>query len=449
MNLLPRRRSPLVLVACLLPALSAIVHADAPAPLPATAPEAPRDTVLHCGHLFDAASGTLLGAHTLVVQGGRIAAVHPGRVDAASADTIDLSAHTCMPGWIDLHTHLTFRVDARAYDQLPRVDTADLALLGARNARVTLLAGFTTVRNLGDLGNESIALRNAIRQGLVDGPRMFTAGRAITATGGHADYSNGLSQRLVGAPGPFEGVVNSPDDAYKAVRQRYKDDADVIKVTATGGVLSLSRNGENPQMRQQELDAVVAAAHDYGLKVAAHAHGLEGIKRALRASVDTLEHGTALDDEAIAAMKRQGTVYVPTLSAAAHLAEQVDRPGAYPEIVRRKIQGVDAQRKIAFDKARRAGVRIAFGSDAGPVPHGENAREFVELVDAGLNPAQALQAATIRAAEALGETATLGTLDPGMFADIVAVRGDPTAQIALTRTPSFVMKQGRVYLAPD
>ena len=447
MNLLPRRRLLLASVLGMLPALPAAAHVDAPAATPVPAPA--HEIALHCGHVFDAASGRLLGAQTIVVEAGRIAAILPGRVEVASADAVDLSAHSCMPGWIDLHTHLTFRVDARAYDQLPRVETADLALLGARNARVTLLAGFTTVRNLGDLGNESIALRNAIRQGLVDGPRMFTAGRAITATGGHADYSNGLSQRLVGDPGPFEGVVNSPDDAYKAVRQRYKDDADVIKVTATGGVLSLSRNGQNPQMRQQELDAVVAAAHDYGLKVAAHAHGSEGIRRALRAGVDTLEHGSLLDDEAIALMKRQGTFSVPTLSAAAYLAEQVARPGAYPEPVRRKIGGLDGQRRASFDKARRAGVRIAFGSDAGPVPHGDNAREFVELVEAGLSPVLALQAATIRAAEALGEEGTLGTLDPGKYADVVAVPGDPIADIALTRKPSFVMKEGRVYLAPD
>lgn len=403
---------------------------------------------LRCGKLFDARSGRLLGPHTVLVQGGRILSVEPGLAQTP-ADGVDLSGHTCMPGWIDLHTHLTFQVDARAYDRLPRVNPADLALLGAHNARKTLLAGFTTVRNLGDIDNESIALRNAINQGLVDGPRIFAAGKAIGATGGHADYSNGLNQKLVGDPGPREGVVNSADDAYKAVRQRYKDGADAIKITPTGGVLSLTKNGRGPQMRQAELDAVVAAAHDYGLKVAAHVHGIEGIRRALRAGVDTIEHGTYLDDEAIAAMKRQGTWYVPTVSAGAYVTEQASAPGSYPEVVRAKAAELGPQAKRSVAKAHAAGVRIALGSDAGPLPHGDNAREFVELVGAGLTPAQALQAGTVSAAEALGESASLGTLEPGKSADVVAVPGDPLADIALTGKPSFVMKEGRIHVRPD
>jgi imidazolonepropionase-like amidohydrolase len=409
-----------------------------------------RPVALRCGRLFDARTGTLLGPHTVTVHDGRIVAVESGiEAVASAADSIDLRRHTCMPGWIDLHTHLTYRVDAKAHDLIFRANAADYALLGAANAGKTLRAGFTTVRNLGDIDNASISLRNAIEQGLIDGPRVFTAGKAISATGGHADYSNGLNQKLAGDPGPIDGVVDSPDEAYKAVRQRYKDGADLIKVTPTGGVLSLSKNGHGPQMRQAELDAVVAAAHDYGMKVAAHAHGLEGIKRALHAGVDTLEHGTFLDSEAIATMKRQGTWYVPTAAAVAYISEQAEVPGFYPDLVRSKIAGLRAQRRLSLGGAASAGVRIAFGSDAGPLPHGDNAREFVELVAAGLSPARALQAATVHAAEALGEIATLGTLEPGKAADIVAVPGDPLADIALTRKPSFVMKAGRVHVRPD
>lgn len=438
-------RRPLLAGMALLFAFAAI-GAD---PAPSVAMQNDGMRALRCGKLFDAKSGALLGPHTILVKDRRIVAVESGIDAPQRTEAVDLSAHTCTPGWIDLHTHLTFQVDARSYDTLPRVNPADLALLGARNARKTLLAGFTTVRNLGDIGNESVALRNAINQGIVDGPRMFVAGRAISATGGHADYSNGLNQRLVGDPGPYDGVINSADDAYKAVRQRYKDGADVIKITPTGGVLSLSKNGRGPQMRQAEIDAVVAAAHDYGLKVAAHAHGTEGIKRALRGGVDTIEHGTYLDDETIAMMRRQGTWYVATASAGAYVTEQAGVPGAYPEIVRPKAAELGPQSKRTLAKADAAGVRIAFGSDAGPLPHGDNAREFVEMVAAGVSPAHALQAATINAAEALGQGAELGTLDIGKFADIVAVPGDPVANIALTRKPSFVMKEGRVYVKPD
>ncbi|MCL1634014.1 amidohydrolase family protein [Luteimonas sp. SX5] len=441
----PRYRRPLLAGMALLFAFAAI-GAD---PAPDAAVQGDALQVLRCGKLFDAKAGALLGPHSVFVQGKRIVSIKPGVAVAADSKAVDLGGHTCMPGWIDLHTHLTVQVDARSHEMLPRVNPADLALHGTRFARKTLLAGFTTVRNLGDINNESIALRNAINQGVVEGPRIFTAAKAISTTGGHADYSNGLNQKLVGDPGPAEGVINSPDDAYKAVRQRYKDGADLIKVTATGGVLSLAKNGQGPQLRQAELDAVVAAAHDYGMKVAAHAHGLEGVKRALRARVDTLEHGTFLDDEAIAMMKRQGTWYVPTAAAIAYINEQAGVPGFYPEVIRAKIGGLLAQRRLSLDKAEAAGVRIAFGSDTGPLPHGDNAREFVELVAAGLSPAQALQAATVNAAEALGESAALGSIEPGKTADIVAVPGDPLADIALTRTPSFVMKDGRVYLKPD
>lgn len=411
----------------------------------ATSPAAKVQLALQCGRLFDAGAGRLLGAHTVVVDGGNISAVEPGLADVPGAQAIDLRAYSCMPGWIDLHTHLTLRADARAQELLFRMNPGDFALFGASNARTTLLAGFTTVRNLGDTDNTSIALRNAIDAGWIEGPRIVTAGRPITGTGGHMDFSNGAAQRFAGDAGALEGIVNSVDDAYKAVRQHYKDGADVIKVTSTGGVLTLARNADGPQMREAEIEAVVAAAHDYGMKVAAHAHGVEGMQRAIRAGVDTIEHGTHLDAATLALMKQHGTWLVPTAGAGQHLTEQAATHGAYPEVIRRKAASIGPLALGAVAAAHRAGVRIAFGSDAGAIPHGQNAREFSALVAAGLSPVEALQAATVHAAAVLGN-ARIGTLEAGKAADIVAVRGDPTVDITLTRAPTFVMKGGRVHL---
>ncbi len=424
-------------------------------PSPATAQAAPGSVVspaatriaLQCGSLFDARAGRRLGPHTVLVEEGVVVSVVPGHA-AAAERTIDLRSDTCMPGWIDLHTHLTLRVDARAQELLFRMNPGDFALFGAHNARKTLLAGFTTVRNLGDTDNTSIALRNAIEAGWVEGPRILTAGRVITGTGGHMDMSNGTAQRFAGDPGPLDGIINSPEDAVKAVRQRYKDGADLIKLTGTGGILTLARNGDGPQLREAEIAAVVAAARDYGMKVAVHAHGTEGIKRALRAGADTIEHGTHLDSEAIALMKARDAWLVPTTNAGAYVTEMAAKPGFYPDVVRVKALGLASARLASLQAAHRAGVRIAFGSDSGPIPHGENAREFAALVEAGLSPTEALQAATVNAAQALGDP-RIGTLEPGKAADVVAVPGDPTVDITLTRAPSFVMKAGRVYLHAD
>jgi imidazolonepropionase-like amidohydrolase len=443
------RHPSLVALALAAATLSASSRADETPPPTVAAPDTGgTTTALLCGSLLDVKAGRTLGAHTVVVRGTRILAVRDGREPHTGETPIDLSGHTCLPGLIDSHVHLTFQVDAKLYSDMFRLNPADFALRGVGYARKTLDAGFTTVRNLGDFDNVSIALRNAINQGIIEGPRIFTAGRAIGATGGHADVSNGFNLAHVGDPGPEAAIVNSPDEAFKAVRQHYKDGADLIKVTATGGVLSYEKSGEGPQMRQSELDAVVAAAHDYGFKVAAHAHGAEGIRRAVEAGVDSIEHGTMMDDALVAAMKKHGTWYVPTLTAGTFVSAMAKKPGVYPEIIRPKAEAIGPLAMKALARAYHGGVRIAFGSDAGAAPHGSNVGEFELMAAAGMTPIDVLRAATINAAQLLGQEPALGSLDEGKTADVVAVPGDPLADLALMRRVSFVMKDGRIVRRP-
>ncbi len=405
-------------------------------------------SVLHCGHLFDSANGHLLGETSITVRGERIESVQPGRAAVpAGANSVELGGATCLPGLIDSHVHLTQQGSATTYSDQFRLNPSDYAIRGTVYARRTLLAGFTTVRNVGDTNNETIALRNAIKAGLIDGPRILTAGHAIGSTGGHADGSDGYRADLAGDPNPSQGIINSPDDAYKAVRQHYKDGVDLIKIMPSGGVLDESSSVDNAQMTLAELQAVIAAAHDYGFPVAAHAHGAEAIRRAVIAGVDSIEHGTFMDDADMALMKQHGTWLVPTIIAGEHVAQMAKIPGYYPAQVASKALEVGPKIMASAGRAYRAGVPIAFGTDAGVYPHGENAHELELMVQAGMPPAFALQAATKNAAKLLRMNKDVGSVEAGKYADIVAVSGDPLADIALMKQVEFVMKGGMIYKA--
>lgn len=402
-------------------------------------------TALHCERLFDSRSGRMLVAHTIVIRDGKIAEVLPGRVEVNDATVIDLSGHTCLPGWTDLHVHLGGQSSPQSYSEGFRLDDVDFAFRSVGYAEKTLLAGFTSVRDLG--GEVAPHLRDAINGGLVKGPRIFAAGKSIATTGGHADPSNGLNSELshlLGPPGPTEGVINSIDDARQAVRQRYKNGSDLIKITATGGVLSYAKSADAPQFTVEEVRAIVDTAKDYGYTVAAHAHGTEGMKRAVLGGVTSIEHGTLMTEEVMRLMKERGTWYVPTIYAGRFVADKAKIDGYFPEIVRPKAARIGAQIQDTFGKAYKAGVKIGFGTDMGVGPHGDNAREFLYMVEAGMPATEALQAATINAAQVLGVD-DQGVIEAGKRADIIAVAGDPVADINQVLEVHFVMKDGMIY----
>lgn len=398
---------------------------------------------LQCGDVFDSRAARLIGQHTIITgSDGLIKSIVPGKTTSPGVTVVALSGQTCMPGWIDLHVHLGDQSSPNSYEEEFRLDEIDFGYRAIAYADRTLKAGFTTVRDLG--GNVALHLRDAINQGYVQGPRIYAAGKAIASTGGHGDPTNGVNAQLahlLGPPGPTDGVINSVDAARQAVRQRYKEGSDVIKITATGGVLSYAKSGDAPQFTVEEIRAVVETAKDYGYRVAAHAHGKEGIRRAVEGGVTSIEHGTLLDDEVMALMKKRGTWYVPTISAGKFVAEKAKIDGYFPEIIRPKAARIGSVIQETFAKAYRAGVKIGFGTDQGVAPHGQNALEFGYMVQAGMPPAAALQAATYNAAEVLG-AADLGQLAPGFHADVVAVRGNPLQDIKLTSSVSFVMKEG-------
>ncbi len=406
-------------------------------------------TIIHAGVLIDGRHDEPRSKMSITIEEGRIVSVAEGYIPPKDGDKlILLTDYTVMPGLMDMHTHLMSQHSKDSYSEKFFLDQADYALRSTVYARATLMAGFTTVRDLGDNGVNSVALRKAINQGWVPGPRIFTSGKSLATTGGHADPTNGLRGDYRRDAGPVEGVINGADDARKAVRQRYKDGADLIKLTATGGVLSLATSGQNPQFTDEELRAVVATAKDYGMTVAVHAHGTEGIKRAVLAGVDSIEHGTYMTDEVIALMKEKGTYWVPTNMAGEWVAEKAKEKGYFPEIVRPKAAAIGPEIRATFAKARAAGVKIAFGTDSGVSPHGENAREFELMVSGGMSPMKAIQSATLEAARLLKIEDRLGTLEPKMIADVVAVKGNPLKDISILREVVFVMKEGVVYKNP-
>ncbi len=414
----------------------------------ATLPAHAATTALHCGQLFDSRNGKMLGPHTITVADGKIAEVRAGKAAMADVALIDLGERTCLPGWTDLHVHLASQSSPQSYSEGFRLDPTDFAFRAVGYAEKTLLAGFTSVRDLG--GGVSPKLRDAINQGLLRGPRIFAAGKSIATTGGHADPTNGYNSELshlLGPPGPTEGVVNSIDDARQAVRQRYKDGSDVIKITATGGVLSYAKSADAPQFTVEEVRAIVDTAKDYGYKVAAHAHGTEGMKRAVLGGVHSIEHGTYMTDEVMSLMKQKGTWYVPTIYAGRFVAEKAKIDGYFPEIVRPKAARVGALIQATAAKAYKSGVRIGFGTDMGVGPHGENAREFIYMVEAGMPAAYALQSATIHAADVLGVD-DQGVIEAGKRADIIALAGDPMADINNVMEVDFVMKDGTIFKQP-
>jgi imidazolonepropionase-like amidohydrolase len=417
------------------------------ATLPAHAEEtaASRVAALHCGHLLDALAGTMLGATTVVIEGKRVREVTSGSITPEGATVIDLSTQWCLPGLIDDHTHLTQETSPTEYVDKFHWNVADYAVRSTVYARRTLLAGFTTVRNVGDSHNESVALRNAINAGILPGPRIFTAGLAMGSTGGHADPTNGYRLDLAGDPGADVGIINSPEDAVKAVRMHYKQGDDLIKIMPSGGVLDESASGDNAQLTLEEIRAVVSTAHDYGFTVAAHAHGAEAIRRAVIGGVDSIEHGTFMDAEDMKLMVEHGTWYVPTIIAGDFVARQSKVPGYYPPQVAAKAAAIGPLIMATAGRAYKAHVKIAFGTDAAVYPHGQNAHEFELMVQAGMPPMFALQAATVSASQLLKHDKELGSIAKDKTADVIAVPGDPIADISLMKQVSFVMKDGVVY----
>jgi imidazolonepropionase-like amidohydrolase len=415
----------------------------------ASHPALAQKTYLHCGRLLDVRSGRLLSQQTLVVERDRLVAVQAGYTAASGPQdqVINLENRTVLPGLIDCHVHLESQQSRASFAEQFTLNPADVAYRAQAIALTTLRAGFTTVRDCGGSGVNT-ALRKAVAQGLVPGPRIYSAGTAISSTGGHMDPTDGLSDYMMDKlnPGPAEGVANGPEQCRQAVREQFRRGADLIKIASTGGVLDLSKDGTGAQYTEEEIRAIVLTARDLGLPVACHAHGAEGIKRAVRAGVTSIDHGSLMDADAIQLMAKSRTWYVPTLIAGKSVADTTRaHPGYFPPVIAAKALSVGTQMQGTFGRAIKAGVRVAFGTDAGVYRHGQNAKEFGYMTEAGMSALDAIRTATLNAAELLGNPQDLGALEAGKYADVVAVEGNPLQDISTLTRPKFVMKAGVVY----
>ena len=427
-----------------LPALM-IASLAIPAALGTVAAAPGKITIVKAAHLFDGKSDQVVSPGVVVVQDGKIVAAGAKVTEPAGADVIDLGNATLLPGLMDAHTHLTSEATGDwKKDELDRFKKPipQVAIEATANARRTLFAGFTTVRDLGSEGLIDVGLRNAINEGAVPGPRMLVSVHAVSARGGHCDGTAGYRPDLLKEPGPEDGVADGPDQVRAAVRFNCKHGADVIKVCASGGVLSLNDKVDSAQLTQAELDALVSESHALGRKAAAHAHGAEAAKRAVRAGIDSIEHGSFVDDEGLDLMKQKGTylVYTPVLC----MNDRLKKSGAPANVVAKAAAATTAA-DATFKRAIARGVKIAFGSDAAVCPHATQAAQFAAMVRLGMKPLAALRTATSADARLLGLDATLGTLEAGKLADVIAVPGDPSADVTAVEKVFFVMKDGVVY----
>lgn len=405
---------------------------------------AQQKTIIHCGKLIDGIANQPMPEMSLLLDGNKITEVRKGYV-AATGETrlIDLKNRTVLPGFMDMHVHIEGEQSRTSYADRFTQNEAFVAFKALKYAQITLNAGFTSVRDLGGSG-VNIGLRDAINQGLVQGPRIFTAGKTICITGGHGDPSNGAKEELWGATGMTDGVADGPDDCRREVRNQIKRGADCIKITATGGVLSLAKDGSRPSFSEEEIRAVISAANDAGVTVAAHAHGDEGMRRAVEAGITSIEHGTMMSETTMDLMIKKGTYYVPTIIAGRAVADSAKTRGFFPPMVAAKALAIGPQIQATFAKAYKRGVKICFGTDSGVSPHGKNALEFQFMVEGGMPPMEAIKSATVVPAEMLRMRDRLGSLEAGKFADIIAVEGDPIEDIKVLQRVKFVMKDGVV-----